>query len=208
MEKKDDARKRRMAGAAFTLAMVGCCLLLYFLPQRAQETADAAVAATAEPTMVYPAETVFFDRSKKGGFQAPAGGGEAFALPREGLSEATLTLSLTNGGVRAFTLTVPVVCEPELSGDSEVAVSLYEQRLAEYTLERDWLEPNLFALMDALDIMGALTHADKSGMLSLAQQTMEDGKGRDEEAGGLAFRADTISRADGKYAALSLEIKG
>jgi len=211
-----------MAGTLFTAAMIGCCLLLYFAG--GNKEADSVVNIAAEeaaeeaqpaaPQRVYPTVEVFFERAEELSLNAEAVEQEGFApalgysLQREELNDAQLVLSLRNGGVCAFTLTVPVPKEAgELPDDpTPIELSLYEQRIAIAELEEAWLDKGFGALLGALDIIEELTYADRTSMYSMILKTMEDGKDRDMKAQSMIFTVSILEKTDGKKAAISVNI--
>lgn len=197
------------AGAIFTLVMVLCCIGLYLLGSRGGEDIVATTDSSATPVPVqekqraYPSAEVFFNRAQEYGLGAEVAEGDsvgamakAYVLTREDLPEAELVLSIRNGGICAFTLVVPGAPEPEpLPNDpTPVEISLYEQRITAYELEGNWLKSGFTALVSGLDIMGEVTYGDVTSMLSLASQTVQDGKDRDMKAGDFEH---TVSLMDG-----------
>ena len=198
------------AGAIFTIAMVLCCIGLYLAGSRGEEEIVATTDSSATPVPVeekqraYPSAEVFFDRAMEYGLGAEVAEGDgvgamakAYTLTREYLPDGELVLSMRNGGVCAFTLTVPAAPEPEpLPNDpTPVEISLYEQRITAYELEGNWLKSGFTALVSGLDIMGEITYGDVTSMMSLITQTIYDGKDRDMKAGDFEH---TVSRMDDK----------
>lgn len=204
-----EGKGKGKAGAVFTLAMVLCCIGLYLLGSRgrgdeiiATSDSSATPVPAEQRQRAYPSARVFFDRAKEYGLEADVTEGDtvgamarAYALSREDLADCELVLSMRNGGVCAFTLTIPAAPEPEpLPNDpTPVEISLYEQRITAYELEGSWLKGGFAALVSGLDIMGELTYGDMTSMLSLAHQTLDDGKDRDMKAGDFEY---TVSLMD------------
>ena len=193
-----EGKGKGKAGVIFTLVMVLCCIGLYLLGSRGEEEIVATSDSSATPVPVqekqraYPSAEVFFDRAKEYGLEAEVTAGDnvgamakAYSLTREDLPDAELVLSLRNGGICAFTLTVPAAPEPDpMPNDpTPVEISLYEQRITAYELEGNWLKNGFTALVSGLDIMGEVTYGDITAMLSLINQTAKDGKDRDTKAG-------------------------
>ena len=193
-----EGKGKGKAGVIFTLVMVLCCIGLYLLGSRGEEEIVATSDSSATPVPVqekqraYPSAEVFFDRAKEYGLDAEVTEGDnvgamakAYSLTREDLPDAELVLSLRNGGICAFTLTVPAAPEPDpMPNDpTPVEISLYEQRITAYELEGNWLKNGFTALVSGLDIMGEVTYGDITAMLSLINQTAKDGKDRDTKAG-------------------------
>lgn len=214
---KQGSEKGR-AGAIFTAAMVLCCIGLYLLGGRESEnvvgTAEAlATAVPAEAKQrAYPAKEVFFANAEEYGLSAEieendAVGplAESYTLIREELADGKLVLSKRNGGICAFTLILPAAPEPEtLPNDpTPVEISLYEQRITAYELEKGWLEKNLAALVSSLDVMGELNYGDMTSMLSLTGKTVEDGKDRSMDAGNFKHTVSLIE--DRVYITVSIE---
>ncbi len=198
------------AGTIFTVIMVLCCIGLYLLGTGGSDeiavTSDSsATPAPAEDKQrAYPSAEVFFDRAEEYGLAAEVAEGDnvgsmakAYTLKRNGLEDGELVLSLRNGGICAFTLTVPAAPKPDdlASDPSPVEISLYEQRITAYELEAEWLKDNFTALVSGLDITGEVTYGDITSMLSIISQTVQDGKDRDMKAGDFEH---TVSRMDGK----------
>lgn len=195
---KKEGKGKGKAGIIFTLAMVLCCIGLYLLGSRGEKELVATRDSSATPVPVedkqraYPSAEVFFDRAQEYGIEAEVTEGDnvgamakAYSLAREDLPEAELVLSFRNGGICAFTLAVPAAPEPDpLPNDpTPVEISLYEQRITAYELEGNWLKSGFTALVSGLDIMGEVTYGDITSMLSLVNQTVQDGKDRDMKAG-------------------------
>lgn len=198
---KQDREKfgKGKAGIIFSGAMVLCCIGLYLLGSRGSDEIIAASDSSATPVPIeekqraYPSADVFFDRAEEYGLAAEIAEGDktgafakAYILTRKDLPEGKLVLSLRNGGVCAFTLTVPAAPEPEPlpNNPTPVEISLYEQRITAYELEGNWLKDAITALVSGLDIMGEVDYGDITSMLSLVSQTGEDGKDRDMTADG------------------------
>lgn len=213
-----DGKGKGKAGSVFTLIMVLCCIGLYLLGSRdsgelvATSDSSASPVPTEEKQRAYPSAEVFFERAREYGLDSDVTGGDAvgamaesYRLEREGMADGELVLSMRNGGICAFTLAVPAAPEPEpLQQDpTPVEVSLYEQRLTAWELEREWLKGGFTALVSGLDIMGEVTYGDITSMLSLISQTREDGKDREMDAGDYCH---TVSLMEDKlYITLSVE---
>ncbi len=198
------------AGTVFTVVMVLCCIGLYLLGTGGSDEIIATSDTSATPAPVedkqraYPSAEVFFDRAEEYGFAAEVtednnvgSMAKAYSLKRDGLADAELILSLRNGGICAFTLSVPAAPRPDdLPNDpSPVEISLYEQRIAAYELESIWMRDGFIALVSGLDITGEVTYGDITSMLSLISQTVQDGKDRDMKAEDFEH---TVSQIDGK----------
>lgn len=206
------------AGTIFTIVMVLCCIGLYLLGGREDSSVVATTDSSATPVpaaekqRAYPAPEVFFERAREYGLEADAEEKEAvgslanaYTLVREELSDGELVFSMRNGGVCAFTLILPAAPEPEpLPNDpTNVEISLYEQRITAYELEGEWLEKGFTALVSGLDVMGELNYGNVTSMLSLARQTIQDGKDRDVKAGSFVC---TVNLMEGRvYMTVSID---
>lgn len=213
-----EGKGKGKAGTIFTLAMVLCCIGLYLLGSRGSDdevitTSDSSATPVPveERQRAYPAVDVFFDRAKEYGMEAEVTEGEnvgamakAYTLSRTDLPDGELVLSMRNGGICAFTLTVPAAPEPDtLPNDpTPVEISLYEQRIAACELEGNWLKDGFTALVSGLDILGELTYGDVTSMLSLAHQTINDGKDRDMDAGDFKYTVNLME--DKAYITVSI----
>ncbi len=178
----------------------------------AQTAVGSATPATGAPEALVPAK--FIERVSSAGaegeYEQTAAGADAvtYTIRRDGLDDVSLTLSLRDGRVRAFSLVWVPPLRPELSQTATpIERDLYETKNAHYQKDTAWLAAAFAAMLDALDPLKTLSPVARESFYALAQDALSSGKRRADSASGFECAASLAAQEDGGALTLTFSVK-
>ncbi|HWS29512.1 MAG TPA: hypothetical protein VN512_05280 [Clostridia bacterium] len=180
-EKPDKQAVQKLSAGIFTGAMVLLCAALYFFTGKTSPESAAAAKETALPSSAPKlAQTDDFVGGKSYyTLSEEADGSQIYLLSGED-AEGTLTLALSEYGVKEFVLSAELLEAPEtLKENASTLDALYYEKLtAEAEAQKVWIVKEAAELLMALDENGSVTPAGSEAFLFALNSTISDGKSR------------------------------